>query len=92
MGTLRPPYQQKYIFSALGSNSVLKPKVAKIPIQNRAILGLGCALVRLRRLKQGMLCLARPRVVFPGSVINRSSAQNILVGGSAPGGLRRVPQ
>ena len=35
MGTLRPPYQQKYFFRPKGAFLQLKLKVTKIPIQNR---------------------------------------------------------
>ena len=35
MGTLRPPYQQKYFFRPIGAFLLLKLKVTKIPIQNR---------------------------------------------------------
>ena len=35
MGTLRPPYQQKYFFRPIGAFLKLKLKVTKIPIQNR---------------------------------------------------------
>ena len=35
MGTLRPPYQQKYFFRPIGAFFKLKLKVTKIPIQNR---------------------------------------------------------
>ena len=39
MGTLRPPYQQKYFFRPIGAFFLLKLKVTKIPIQNRAKIG-----------------------------------------------------
>ena len=38
MGTLRPPYQQKYFFRPIGAFFLLKLKVTKIPIQNRPFL------------------------------------------------------
>ena len=37
--TLRPPYQQKYFFRPIGAFFLLKLKVTKIPIQNRAKIG-----------------------------------------------------
>ena len=39
MGTLRPPYQNKYFFRPIGAFFLLKLKVTKIPIQNRAKIG-----------------------------------------------------
>ena len=44
MGTLRPPYQQKYIFRPIGSFFLLKLKVTKIPIQNGPFLAPWAAL------------------------------------------------
>ena len=38
MGTLRPPYQQKYFFRPIGAFVLLKLKVTKIPIQNGPFL------------------------------------------------------
>ena len=38
MGTLRPPYQQKYFFRPIGAFFLLKLKVTKIPIQNGPFL------------------------------------------------------
>ena len=44
MGTLRPPYQQKYIFRPIGAFFLLKLKVTKIPIQNGPFLAPWAAL------------------------------------------------
>ena len=44
MGTLRPPYQQKYFFRPIGAFFLLKLKVTKIPIQNRPFLAPRAAL------------------------------------------------
>ena len=44
MGTLRPPYQQKYFFRPIGAFFLLKLKVTKIPIQNRPFLAPWAAL------------------------------------------------
>ena len=45
MGTLRPPYQQKYFFRPIGAFFLLKLKVTKIPIQNGPFLAPWAALV-----------------------------------------------
>ena len=44
MGTLRPPYQQKYFFRPIGAFFLLKLKVTKIPIQNGPFLAPWAAL------------------------------------------------